>query len=90
MWRILGSVSVAFLLSSGIANAQSDVVPDFDPSPYVGRGNIANGATFANQAEAQAVLRADPSDPNGLDADRDGIACERNRPPRDLTQVQRP
>ncbi len=30
----------------------------------------------AAQAEAQAILDADPSDPNGLDADGDGVACE--------------
>lgn len=33
-------------------------------------------ADFASQAEAQAVLDADPSDPNGLDADNDGTACK--------------
>jgi hypothetical protein len=31
---------------------------------------------FATQEEAQAVYDADPSDPNGLDRDNDGIACE--------------
>lgn len=31
---------------------------------------------FATQPEAQAVLDQDPSDPNGLDADGDGVACE--------------
>jgi hypothetical protein len=31
---------------------------------------------FATQAEAQAVLDADTSDPNNLDGDADGIACE--------------
>jgi Excalibur calcium-binding domain len=31
---------------------------------------------FATQAEAQAVLDADPSDPERLDADGDGTACE--------------
>ncbi len=31
---------------------------------------------FANQAEAQAAYRADPSDPADNDADNDGIACE--------------
>jgi hypothetical protein len=31
---------------------------------------------FAFQEDAQAVLNADPSDPNRLDADDDGIACE--------------
>lgn len=35
-------------------------------------------ADFATQAEAQAEFDADPSDPNGLDADSDGIACEEN------------
>jgi len=33
---------------------------------------------FATQADAQTELDADPSDPNGLDADSDGIACEEN------------
>lgn len=33
-------------------------------------------ADFASQAEAQAHLNADPSDPDGLDADGDGKACE--------------
>jgi hypothetical protein len=31
---------------------------------------------FATQAEAQAAFNADPSDPNRLDQDNDGIACE--------------
>src|SRR5688572_11999093 len=33
-------------------------------------------SNFATQQEAQAVFNADPSDPNGLDSDDDGIACE--------------
>ncbi len=33
-------------------------------------------ADFATQDEAQAELENDPSDPNGLDADNDGIPCE--------------
>jgi hypothetical protein len=33
-------------------------------------------ANFATQQEAQAELERDLSDPNGLDADNDGIACE--------------
>jgi hypothetical protein len=31
---------------------------------------------FTTQAEAQAVYDQDPSDPNNLDADNDGKACE--------------
>jgi len=33
-------------------------------------------ADFATQEEAQAELESDPSDPNGLDADNDGVPCE--------------
>jgi hypothetical protein len=31
---------------------------------------------FASQLQAQEALNDDPSDPNGLDSDGDGIACE--------------
>jgi hypothetical protein len=34
-------------------------------------------------------LRADPADPNRLDADKDGIACESNGLPFDLELVAR-
>jgi excalibur calcium-binding domain-containing protein len=61
----------------------------FDPGDYVGKGDAYNCADFASQADAQAVLRADPSDPNKLDADKDGIACESNPAPKDLNQVAR-
>jgi hypothetical protein len=33
-------------------------------------------ADFQFQEDAQAVLDQDPSDPNNLDADHDGVACE--------------
>jgi hypothetical protein len=35
-----------------------------------------NCEDFASQAEAQAVYDANPDDPNDLDADDDGQACE--------------
>ncbi len=38
--------------------------------------NQFNCSDFATQEEAQAVYNADPSDPNMLDEDNDGIACE--------------
>ena len=31
---------------------------------------------YASQSEAQAALRADPTDPNHLDEDEDGVACD--------------
>src|SRR5215207_8911841 len=39
-------------------------------------GGDLDCADFATQAEAQAEFNADPTDPNGLDADDDGKACE--------------
>src|SRR5215207_8793892 len=35
-----------------------------------------NCSSFATQEEAQAALNSNPSDPNNLDGDNDGIACE--------------
>ncbi|HSK60538.1 MAG TPA: hypothetical protein VK935_15955 [Actinomycetospora sp.] len=52
-------------------------------NPYYGydapviRANDLDCSDFADTADAQAVLIADPSDPNNLDGDNDGQACER-------------
>ena len=48
-----------------------------------------NCNNFASQADAQAHLRANPSDPDHLDADGDGIACESRPAPKDLVKVDR-
>jgi len=61
----------------------------FDPSRYIGQGDRYNCSDFKSQADAQAVLRADPQDPNRLDSDKDGIACESNRAPYDRVPVPR-
>lgn len=52
-------------------------LPDRE-SPSFRTGELAciDFVTFASRADAQAVLDADPADPNGLDADGDGAACE--------------
>jgi hypothetical protein len=52
-------------------------------------GDTLHCKDFKSQAEAQAVLRANPRDPHGLDPDRDGLACELNPSPRDLVRVPR-
>lgn len=64
-------------------------VTGFNAKDYIGQGDAYNCADFASQAQAQAVLRADPRDPNRLDTDKDGIACESNRSPKDLVPVPR-
>ena len=61
----------------------------FDPTRYIGQGDRYNCGDFASQAQAQAVLRADPRDPNRLDGnDNDGLACESNPAPRDPVPVR--
>jgi hypothetical protein len=52
-------------------------------------GDTKNCSDFASQAAAQRELRANPSDPNKLDTDKDGIACESNKAPFDKTPVPR-
>lgn len=44
--------------------------------PTANAQNNLNCDDFPSQADAQDELRRDPSDPNGLDRDDDGIACE--------------
>ncbi|MFJ3841480.1 hypothetical protein ACIPY6_39055 [Streptomyces sp. NPDC090054] len=58
----------------------------FDVKEYVTHGDAFECLNFANQADAQAVLRANPSDPNHLD-DGGGVACRGLPEPRDLTPV---
>lgn len=38
--------------------------------------DLFNCVDFATQADAQATLHSDPTDPHNLDADNDGLACE--------------
>ena len=45
------------------------------PSAFA-QANDQDCADFPSQAAAQAHLEADPSDPDNLDADDDGLACE--------------
>ncbi|MFG2518229.1 excalibur calcium-binding domain-containing protein [Streptomyces sp. NPDC048527] len=61
----------------------------FDVAPYVHKGHVVNCDTFKAQADAQAVLRADALDPNGLDRDGDGIACPNLPEPTDKKPVRR-
>ena len=64
-------------------------IPTIEPADYLGQGDAYNCDDFATQAQAQAVLRADLSDPNRLDGNRDGVACTDRPAPKDLTPVAR-
>lgn len=95
MHRLIPAVILALALTTLPAAAQVEepapppASPGFYPSAYLTGFDDFNCADFLSQADAQAVLRADPSDPNGLDTDADGWACESNRGPKDLVPVPR-
>ncbi|HEX4344316.1 MAG TPA: excalibur calcium-binding domain-containing protein [Solirubrobacteraceae bacterium] len=105
------AIAVAAALTSGGGDASASANPacagrsqrsvecphnaTFTPSQYLDHGDAFGCINFASQADAQAVLRADPSDPNRLDvepggvsAQRDGIACRTLPGPTDLTPVK--
>lgn len=54
---------------------QSEPQPEIAPTGDLPTGDL-NCSDFATQEEAQAVLDANPSDPNYLDGEGDGVACE--------------
>ena len=71
-------------LSPPQSNSKSKGLPVGGSSPSGVRSSAAAPSSsadpdcsdYASQLEAQEVLDADPNDPNGLDADADGVACE--------------
>ena len=71
----------------GVAQPAAPTTTQYDEPETPTQGDL-DCADFASQAEAQTVLDADPTDPNGLDADNDGIACEEtfSAPPTQATQ----
>jgi excalibur calcium-binding domain-containing protein len=63
--RLVGTVAIAVGFAFVVA-----------PAPMALAAQDKDCADFATQAEAQAVLDADRSDPHQLDGDNDGVACE--------------
>jgi len=88
---LLGT-AVSIPVGAAVASATTCVDGSVTPSTGAGvcsnHGGVAtsggsaapatdlNCSDFATQADAQAMLEADPSDPNGLDANHNGLACE--------------
>ncbi|MFF0162620.1 excalibur calcium-binding protein [Streptomyces sp. NPDC005263] len=64
MRRRTGAIGTLIALAAIVPSADTAHAQDLDCPDF----------TF--QEEAQAVLNTDPSDPNRLDEDDDGIACE--------------
>jgi Excalibur calcium-binding domain len=63
----------AVVSTAGIACQGTSPTPSAPPTTTAD----LDCADFATQREAQVELERDLSDPNGLDADNDGIACEK-------------
>jgi LPXTG-motif cell wall-anchored protein len=64
----------AVVTTTGIACQGGGTIPPPEEPPTTTED--LDCADFATQEEAQAELERDPSDPHGLDAGDDGIACE--------------
>lgn len=75
MTRWLGLIALVLALDAPTAQAQ--------------RADLQHCANFPSQAAAQAALRRDPSDPNRLDGQGNGLACEHLPGPRDERRVSR-
>jgi hypothetical protein len=58
--------------------------------PFAFAQDDLNCDDFATRDQAQATLEADPSDPNGRDADNDGLACEDSLPVAEEPVVEEP
>ncbi len=54
---------------------EPETQPEVAPTGDLPTGDL-NCSDFATQEEAQAVLDANPDDPNYLDGEGDGVACE--------------
>jgi micrococcal nuclease len=63
-------------IGEGSAECEAEPQPEPQPAPAPSGSGTYDCSDFATQEEAQAVFDADPSDPNGLDSDGDGVVCE--------------
>lgn len=69
-------LACGFTLRAAWELANPDATPSTVGFELVQSQGDLNCADFGSQAEAQAEFDKDTSDPNNLDADNDGIACE--------------
>ncbi|MEU2451141.1 excalibur calcium-binding domain-containing protein [Streptomyces sp. NPDC012765] len=85
------AAAVGVIVALTLTGCAGNEAPErtFDVAPYVKKGHVVDCDAFKAQADAQAVLRADALDPNGLDRDGDGIACPNLPKPTDKKPVHR-
>jgi len=72
----MGASTLLFILAPVTAAQEGGPPEILSPAAPAQEGGDLDCADFEFQEDAQAVLDQDPSDPNGLDGDGDGVACE--------------
>lgn len=79
VWRVvMRDEQIASFAATGQEAAQygPPSSPRYEPPPEPAGDDLFDCSDFATQEGAQAVLDADPTDPDNLDANADGEACE--------------
>jgi hypothetical protein len=72
-WRLL---VVGLVLLAGLVSRVTYEQLIHPLEPAVAQSSQRDCSSFGSQQSAQAALERDPSDPNGLDADGNGRACD--------------
>ena len=69
---------VGLVLLAGLVSRVTYEQLVFPSKPAAAQANLYDCASFGSQQSAQAELERDPSDPNNLDPDGNGRACDDN------------
>ena len=72
-WKLL---VVALVLVAGLVSRVTYEQLVHPSKPAAAQADQYDCASFGSQEAAQAELERDPSDPNNLDPDRNGVACD--------------
>jgi Excalibur calcium-binding domain len=75
---VMATSTLLFVLAPATPAQEGGDPLDLLPAPVAPaqQGGDLDCADFQFQEDAQVVYDQDPSDPNGLDGDGDGVACE--------------
>src|SRR5215204_7297711 len=73
MWKLL---MVGLVLLAGLVSRVTYEQLVFPSKPAAAQADLYDCASFGSQQSAQAELERDPSDPNNLDPDGNGRACD--------------
>ena len=69
-------IMVGLVLVTGFVLRSTYEQMIYPSKPAVAQADQYDCASFGSQASAQVELDSDPSDPNNLDSDGNGIACD--------------